>query len=67
MASAGLQNGDSIILTEMSLAEVLNLQQVTPMVSTSVPPANIPIPSASSKDVISVPTENGFVVLRVLN
>ncbi|CAI2190087.1 15157_t:CDS:10, partial [Funneliformis geosporum] len=62
IVSTGIQNGDTIILTELSLAEVLNIQQSTPTVSTTAPPTNIP--TSSSNDIISVSTENGFVVLR---
>ncbi|CAG8560907.1 6275_t:CDS:10, partial [Funneliformis caledonium] len=64
IASTGIQNGDTIILTELSLAEVLNIEQSTPTVSATVPSTNIPTPTSSSNDIISVPTENGFVVLR---
>ncbi|RIA97069.1 hypothetical protein C1645_814589 [Glomus cerebriforme] len=79
LASVGLQNGDIIILTELSLAEVIYTQQGTPTISSPAPaPAHVlpnitsTVPSTtgttgSSKNVISVPTENGFVVLREMS
>src|SRR6266516_4768666 len=65
LASAGLQNGDIIILTELSLAEVVNMQPAPAHanIPTSIAPTTTS--KSGSKDVISVPTENGFVVLRV--
>jgi hypothetical protein len=74
LESAGFQNGDSIILTEISSAEIVNTQQGTPTVSAPTPaPAHALHTStvsstaseSSPKDVISIPTENGFVILRV--
>ncbi|CAG8697769.1 20399_t:CDS:10 [Rhizophagus irregularis] len=70
LASAGLLNGDIIILTEISSTEVV---KGTPTISAPAPaPAHAlhtpTVPStaskSSSKDVISIPTENGFFILR---
>src|SRR6266542_3836188 len=73
LASAGLQNGDIIILTELSLAEVYT-QQGTPTLSAPPPAPAHALPNihttaskSGSKDVISVPTDNGFIILRVWN
>ncbi|GBB90848.1 hypothetical protein RclHR1_17960003 [Rhizophagus clarus] len=55
LASAGLQNGDIIILTEISLAEAVNIQGLPTLSATAPAPAHaLPAPTVPSKKCLTI-------------